>query len=87
MIAGSELREVSKLIIFPSRTLASNCTTGTPPNLFFPESSNHSPISSCFHSSCFQKTADRASQKKLSHARPRLSTSHHFGVRGCCVPL
>ena len=35
MIAGSELREVSKLITFPSRTPASNCITGAAPNLFF----------------------------------------------------
>lgn len=32
---GSELREVNRLINFSTRTQASDCVTGTAPNLFF----------------------------------------------------
>lgn len=35
MFVESELREVGRLIVFSSRTLASHCITATTPNLFY----------------------------------------------------
>lgn len=56
MFVRNELREVIRLIIFSSRTPVSDSITGTTPNcIFFFQSSNHCPISTCFHSSYFQK--------------------------------
>lgn len=59
MFMGNELREVNRLIIFSSRTPVSDYITGTTPNccgfFFFFQPSNHYPISTCFHSSYFQK--------------------------------